>query len=135
MSADLRLARITSHIMQSSIKPSPTAAVAAPAPKAKLSTHVLDLSAGKPAANMRIDLRSITTSADGTETCTHISTVTTNSDGRTDAPVLDAASMRIGEFELVFHVRPYFEARGQQSPFLNKVPLFFFFNAPSHYLL
>ena len=58
----------------------------------------------------------------------------TNADGRTDAPVLDAQSMRAGDFELVFHVRAYFEARQTPCPFLSRVPIrFSIFDAAQGY--
>ena len=56
----------------------------------KLSTHVLDLAAGRPAAGLRIELRRI---APGP--ALH-KTVATNADGRTDAPLLGASEMAGG---------------------------------------
>jgi 5-hydroxyisourate hydrolase len=111
-----------------------TAVAVSGASKAKLSTHVLDLVSGRPAAGMRIDLRSISTGAGGDESSTLVCTVHTNSDGRTDAPVLDAKAMRTGEFELVFHVAPYFTAKGIACPFLSRVPIrFTIFDATQGY--
>ena len=79
---------------------------------AKLSTHVLDTTRGKPAAGMTITL-----SRGGTL----LKTVKTNSDGRTDAPLLAASEMVTGEYELVFHVGDYFGVR----EFLDRVPVRF----------
>lgn len=79
---------------------------------AKLSTHVLDTVRGKPAAGMTITL-----SRDGQQ----LKTVKTNADGRTDAPLLAAAEMATGEYELVFHVGDYFGSR----EFLDRVPVRF----------
>ncbi len=86
---------------------------------AKLSTHVLDLTSGKPAPGMTIELwrRGVAP--------VRLKTVVTNADGRTDAPVLAEAEMAAGEYELVFHVRAYFAARGAASPFLDEVPIRF----------
>lgn len=86
---------------------------------AKLSTHVLDTSIGKPAEGVKIDLAVL---EDGEYRA--IKTVTTNSDGRTDELLLDAGSMRAGEYELVFHVGDYFGA-GSVSRFLDRVPIRF----------
>jgi len=86
---------------------------------AKLSTHVLDLSRGAPAAGMQIELWR----RDGAPRL--LKTVATNADGRTDAPLLAAGEMAAGAYELVFHVREYFAARGQDSPFLDCVPVRF----------
>lgn len=86
---------------------------------AKLSTHVLDLMIGKPAAEMTIELWRI----NGTPQL--LKTVTTNEDGRTAAPLFDAGSMQTGEFELVFLVKDYFSARGVACDFLGRVPVRF----------
>ena len=79
-----------------------------------LSTHVLDTASGRPAAGMKIELWS----RDRSEL---IKTVTTNSDGRTDAPMLTSEEMTTGAYELVFHVGDYF---GERS-FLDQVPVRF----------
>jgi len=86
---------------------------------AKLSTHVLDLTTGKPAAGLKIEL------------WRHdpkpmlLKTVVTNGDGRTDAALLAAADMAAGTYELVFLVKDYFGARGVDCTFLDRVPVRF----------
>ena len=88
-----------------------------------LSTHVLDTAHGGPAAGLRIELWSLA----GTVP-TLLKTVTTNADGRTDAPLLAAGEVRVGTYELVFHVGEYFAARGVALPtprFLDRVPVRF----------
>ena len=79
-----------------------------------LSTHVLDTMRGRPAAGMKIELWS----RDRSEL---ITSATTNSDGRTDAPLLSGDQMQAGTYELVFHVGDYF---GERS-FLDQVPVRF----------
>lgn len=89
----------------------------------KLTTHVLDTSAGTPAAGMRVDFAGV--GADGRQP---IRTVYTNGDGRTEAPLLAADAMRTGEFELTFHVGDYFRRQGcalADPPFLDRVPIRF----------
>ena len=86
---------------------------------AKLSTHVLDLTTGRPAAGMTIELFR---RGDEVE---RLAVVTTNADGRTDAPLRSAAEMAVGAYELVFHVRAYFTSRGVACPFLDEVPIRF----------
>lgn len=86
---------------------------------AKLSTHVLDLTTGRPAAGMKIDLW-----RRGVEPVL-LKSVVTNSDGRTDAPVLPEAEMAAGGYELVFHVKAYFAGRGVDCSFLDEVPIRF----------
>ncbi len=86
---------------------------------AKLSTHVLDLTRGAPAAGMKIEFWR---HADKAEL---IKTVVTNVDGRTDTPLLEASAMVVGDYELVFHVRQYFAAHKVECSFLDRVPIRF----------
>jgi hydroxyisourate hydrolase len=86
---------------------------------AKLSTHVLDLTRGAPAAGMKVELWR------RTGTPRRLQTVVTNADGRTDAPLLGAGEVAAGEYELTFHVGEYFAARGVACPFLGEVPVRF----------
>ena len=55
----------------------------------RLSTHVLDIQAGRPAANVALELVRI--GKDGH--ATPVKTTTTNADGRTDAPLLSGDEM------------------------------------------
>lgn len=94
----------------------------------KLTTHVLDIYHGHPAAGMTIELWRLGESRD------RLLTVETNDDGRCDAPLLSDDTIAAGEYELVFYVRPYFEAKGGASPFLNAVPIrFTIFAEDEHY--
>lgn len=86
---------------------------------AKLSTHVLDLTTGRPAAGMKIEL-----SRRGSDALP-LRTIATNADGRTDVPLLDGSQLFPGDYELVFHVRDYFHSRGVDCPFLDRVPVRF----------
>ena len=86
---------------------------------AKLSTHVLDLTTGRPAAHMRIELWKI----EGKHTL--LKAVTTNADGRTDAPLLERGEMAVGAYELLFFVKDYFVTHHRDSPFLDRVPVRF----------
>jgi 5-hydroxyisourate hydrolase len=89
----------------------------------RLTTHVLDTASGAPAAGMRIDFASV--DASGTQ---HLRTMRTNTEGRTDEPLLAADAMRVGAYELTFHVAEYFRAKGAtlaDPPFLDRVPLRF----------
>ena len=86
---------------------------------AKLSTHVLDLTCGRPAAGMHIELREAITNA-------LLKSVSTNADGRTDAPLLAGDELKAGDYELTFHVGAYF---GDTS-FLDRVPIRFHISDP-----
>jgi len=80
----------------------------------RLSTHVLDLTTGRPAVGMRIELRDVAAGA-------LLKTVHTNGDGRTDEPLLAGDALQAIEYELLFHVGDYF---GDKS-FLDRVPIRF----------
>jgi 5-hydroxyisourate hydrolase len=89
-----------------------------------LTTHVLDTARGCPAAGLRIDVSEV--DADGRARL--VKTVTTNAEGRTDAPLLGPEEMRAGRYELLFHVGAYFRATGSavtDPPFLDLVPVRF----------
>jgi 5-hydroxyisourate hydrolase len=64
-----------------------------------LSTHVLDTSIGRPAAGVRIDLFR---SAD--DAWTLLKSLVTNSGGRTDKPLLEAAQFTAGNNRIEFHI-------------------------------
>ena len=61
----------------------------------------------------------------------------TNSDGRTDEPLLSGELLPTGTFELVFHVAAYFKAQGlslPDPPFLDEVLVRFgIADAKGHY--
>jgi 5-hydroxyisourate hydrolase len=89
----------------------------------RLTTHVLDVALGKPAAGMRIDLYAFEA-----DVASHVLTVSTNSDGRCDAPLLSGAMMKSGEYELRFHAGDYLAQTGaatSQPGFLNLIPIRF----------
>src|SRR5204863_7821544 len=90
------------------------AATERPGGMSALTTHVLDTMRGRPAAGMKIELWSL-------DKKTVLKTVQTNSDGRTDAPLLEGDSMIAGNYELVFFVGDYFGER----KFLDRVPVRF----------
>ena len=84
----------------------------------KLSTHILDTRSGKPAAGVKIELL-----LDGKPLSTH----TTNTDGRTDPPLVAPGSLQKGEYELRFHIGAYFKEKN----FLDVVPVRFTVTDPS----
>ena len=97
-----------------------------------LSTHVLDTMHGCPAAGMAVALY-----ATEGESATLLQRVVLNRDGRTDAPLFDNASLRVGTYRLRFDVAGYFRARGVLLPepcFLKQVNLDFgIAHADQHY--
>jgi 5-hydroxyisourate hydrolase len=99
---------------------------------AGLTTHVLDTTRGRPAAGVKIELYEL---RDGHPHL--VATATTNSDGRTDAPLIGAQDAHIGTYELLFHIGSYFWAQGvavADPPFLDIVPIRFAVADPAaHY--
>jgi 2-oxo-4-hydroxy-4-carboxy-5-ureidoimidazoline decarboxylase len=94
-----------------------------PKTEGRLSTHVLDTVSGKPAAGVRITLKELGSSAEGP-----LNETLTNTDGRTDAPLLGGGPLRIGTYEIGFHIGAYFAAHAvtaSQPPFLDVVPIRF----------
>jgi 2-oxo-4-hydroxy-4-carboxy-5-ureidoimidazoline decarboxylase len=98
----------------------------------RLSTHVLDTVRGRPAAGVRIELNEIGVSARGL-----LLTAVTNADGRTDRPLISGEPLRIGRYELLFHMGDYFAAESMapaNPPFLDVVPVRFAIADPEgHY--
>jgi 5-hydroxyisourate hydrolase len=83
---------------------------------ARLSTHVLDTSRGRPAHGVVIDLHALRSGQR-----VHRKTAVTNPDGRTDEPLLSGDRLEPGIYELTFHAGDYFHAAGLELP----VPPFF----------
>jgi 5-hydroxyisourate hydrolase len=100
----------------------------------RLTTHVLDTAQGRPASNMTIELWRLNT--EGSDR-TLLKTVHTNTDGRTNAPLLIDDELVAGVYELVFAVGEYFTAQGVATaspPFLDRVPVRFGIADPAaHY--
>ncbi|MFC4321803.1 hydroxyisourate hydrolase [Litchfieldia salsa] len=90
-----------------------------------LTTHILDLTHGKPAANVKVDLYVVTEASGILE---YRKSVVTNDDGRLDTPLLVEDEMKVGEYELVFYVGEYFRAKEMELTephFLERVPVRF----------
>ena len=98
----------------------------------KLTTHILDTASGKPGKDIRIDLYALSAGEK-----THIKTVTSNDDGRCEAPLLQGDALTEGVYELVFHAGAYFEAQGTELPspkFLDEIVIRFGISeATEHY--
>lgn len=95
----------------------------------RLTTHVLDTAHGRPAAGIRIELYREHQSEP-------LVTTVTNSDGRTDAPLLGDDAFKPGNYELVFTVGAYFAASGaevDEPPFLDRITLRVGLAADQHY--
>jgi 2-oxo-4-hydroxy-4-carboxy-5-ureidoimidazoline decarboxylase len=99
----------------------------------RLSTHVLDTHSGRPAAGIAIELTELSElGADRVVTRT-----ITNSDGRTDQPLIGGRPIPIGCYQLTFRVGQYFTARHVATadpPFLDLIPLRFSVSEPEAHL-
>jgi 2-oxo-4-hydroxy-4-carboxy-5-ureidoimidazoline decarboxylase len=98
----------------------------------RLSTHVLDTLSGKPAAGVKIELYEV-----GASASSKLLETVTNADGRTDKPLLGGAPLRMGTYEIRFHVGAYYAKAGVKLPqpaFLDVVPVRFAIAEPEgHY--
>ncbi|MFH5182089.1 hydroxyisourate hydrolase [Paenibacillus sp. TAB 01] len=105
----------------------------------RLTTHVLELSCGRPAVGMRLELFRLSTGGERK----YLLGSKTNADGRVDKPLLEGEALQPGAYELVFHVAEYYRLAGQdhgdeissgQFPFLDQVPVRFGVgDSASHY--
>nr|WP_299379959.1 hydroxyisourate hydrolase [uncultured Halomonas sp.] len=98
----------------------------------RLTTHVLDTALGRPGNGLRIEIFRL----EG-DSRTRLGEVTTNDDGRCDAPILEGAEFVAGEYELLFHAGEYLDSQqvaGDKPRFLDRIPLRFgVANAEEHY--
>ena len=76
-----------------------------------LTTHVLDLTLGKPARELEISFYK--TDSDRRDL---LSKFATNSDGRLDKPIFDQSNIRAGWYEMVFHAGKYLVAKHKMRP-------------------
>jgi 5-hydroxyisourate hydrolase len=102
----------------------------------RLTTHVLDTAAGRPAAGLEIDLHRLDESG-ARSADSMLRSVISNRDGRCDASLLEGDDMSAGIYELCFHAGRYFDAQGldlPQPPFLDVVVIRFGIADPdAHY--
>jgi 2-oxo-4-hydroxy-4-carboxy-5-ureidoimidazoline decarboxylase len=99
----------------------------------RLSTHVLDIHSGRPAAGISIELNELSDLGESRVVARAI----TNSDGRTDQPLIGGRPVPIGRYELTFHVGACFTDRGvplSDPPFLDRIPLQFAVSDPEGHL-
>jgi 2-oxo-4-hydroxy-4-carboxy-5-ureidoimidazoline decarboxylase len=99
----------------------------------RLSTHVLDTHSGRPAAGIAVEL--VELSDLGASRV--VTRAITNSDGRTDQPLIGGRPVPIGRYELTFSVGKYFAGRQvpmSDPPFLDSIPLRFSVSDPEGHL-
>ena len=99
----------------------------------RLSTHVLDTHSGRPAAGIEVEL--VELSSLGASRV--VTRTVTNSDGRTDQPLIACRPVPIGRYELTFSVGNYFAEQHvtmSDPPFLDSIPLRFSVSEPEGHL-
>ncbi len=95
-----------------------------------LTTHILDTSCGRPAVGVTIRRFSLAGQRG------MLADVVTNSDGRTDKPLLDGDAMTTGAYELEFDIGEYFRGKGasvSEPAFLDTVVIRFSVKAEEKY--
>ena len=97
----------------------------------RLTTHVLDTAAGRPASGLKIELYRLDTER------VLVRSAMTNADGRVDGPLLEGDAFVAGVYEFVFHAGDYLRASGARLPdplFLDVIPIRFGIAEPGqHY--
>lgn len=80
---------------------------------ARISTHVLDTSRGRPAAGIGIELY---------HGPVLLTATNTNADGRTDRPLLEREQIDRGTYALIFHVHEYLRSTDSScGPFFETI--------------
>lgn len=96
----------------------------------RITTHVLDTAAGRPAAGLKVTLTRLDAGPQA------IAEAVTNTDGRCDKPLLEGPGFALGRYEIAFHVGEYFRRTGARlpdPPFLEVVPVRFGVSEDRHY--
>ena len=96
----------------------------------RLTTHILDTAQGCPAAGVGIRLFAVD------EERRLVASAVSNSDGRTDQPLVEGDAMTSGCYELEFDIGPYFADCGLTTgdpAFLDTVVIRFSVAASEHY--
>jgi hydroxyisourate hydrolase len=101
-------------------------------PAGRLTTHVLDVALGRPAAGVPIEL--VRLAAGGLPE--PLARALSNADGRTDVALLAAGALTAGVYELRFRVAEYLRTAGHDvgdPPFLDVVPVRFGVSRPAEH--
>lgn len=96
----------------------------------RLTTHILDTTHGSPAAGVEIRLYVL---GDAREL---LASAISNTDGRTEKPLLDQVAMKSGTYELEFDIGDYFATRAasvDDPAFLDTVLIRFSIRADENY--
>ena len=92
-----------------------------------LTTHVLDTARGCPAGGLKIVLYKMAMNKGNL-----LREMVTNSDGRTNSPILTEEEFELGDYELIFHAGEYFKLQAITG-FYDNIPIRFKLAEYSHY--
>ena len=98
--------------------------------KTLINSLCLDTFSGKPAKAVKVEIYSIS------EKKEKLNSIVLNNDGRSEKPLLEGASFKEGQYELVFFIGDYFKniTNLPKVPFLNEVVIRFGISKPNeHY--
>ena len=104
-------------------------------PEGYVTTHVLDTALGQPAAGLAVDVFKLSDAS--AHQRSQLASLITNTDGRTDQPVIAVEDMAVGHYELVFRAGGYLAGSHGRSTgvhFLDVIPIRFGISDPTqHY--
>jgi hydroxyisourate hydrolase len=93
-----------------------------------LTTHVLDLVRGGPAAGLAVELQRVYSDGSGEI----LAVARTNADGRTVEPLVEPGDLERGRFQLIFGIGDYLKRSSPGTvPFLDEVPVRFEITDPA----
>lgn len=99
----------------------------------RLTTHILNLAHGEPAAGVTVEVFYIQSPAEKVQ----VGCSVTNEDGRLNQPLIDSIPFTAGDYELLFHIGDYFKGKPLDlgdPPFLNYVSVRVYLSAnEEHY--
>ncbi|WP_346726945.1 hydroxyisourate hydrolase [Bacillus suaedae] len=99
----------------------------------KLTTHVLDISTGKPGKGILVELWDYEEPTKPRK----LVEARTNDDGRLNKPLLEGDSFKTGTYQLIFNVGEYYANKGmsqdEEVPFLDSIPIRFTIVSKEHY--
>lgn len=94
-----------------------------------ISTHVLDISTGRPATSIDVRLAVL----QGDDEWHDIAHASTDADGRIGAIVSGRSALAAGTYRLMFDIGAYFHARGVESFYTNVAVEFIVRDAAAHH--
>ncbi|KAG6610842.1 hydroxyisourate hydrolase [Phytophthora cinnamomi] len=99
--------------------------------KSPVTSHILDTSLGRPAADVRVELQRLQSSGQWLR----VNDGRTNADGRVASPLVpEATPFEAGTYRMVFYTQEYFERNGVSEYFYPEVTIAFIVKDPTqHY--